>query len=111
MLELEIQVAQDRVPNFTQELYLTRSHVDPNDNSSGFCGEVPQDAMHLFRSAVPGVSAIKHFLSSLLPLHNMLECLIPSNRTEYSKDQYTKTTFLICHRYVIGTGVEKMNNT
>ena len=28
----------------------------PGDNSSGLCGAVPQDAMHLFRSNVPGES-------------------------------------------------------
>ena len=30
--------------------------VDPDDPSKGFCGEVPDDSMHIFRDASPGAS-------------------------------------------------------
>ena len=33
-----------------------RSHEIPGDESTPLCGEVPEDAMHLFRSAKPGES-------------------------------------------------------
>ena len=33
-----------------------RSLKVPEDESSGFCGDVPADSMHLIRSAVPGAS-------------------------------------------------------
>ncbi len=33
-----------------------RAYKDPNDNTSELCGGVPDDAMHLFRSAKPGES-------------------------------------------------------
>ena len=33
-----------------------RSLIDPNNASMGFCGEVPSDSMHLFRSPTPGES-------------------------------------------------------
>ena len=35
---------------------MTRAYKDPGDNTSGLCGGVPEDAMHLFRSNVPGES-------------------------------------------------------
>ena len=34
----------------------SRSYVTPNEPDSGLCGEVPNDAMHLFRDATPGES-------------------------------------------------------
>ena len=33
-----------------------RSLKVPNDASQGYCGDVPEDSMHLFRSIVPGES-------------------------------------------------------
>ena len=33
-----------------------RSLRIPQDQSSGYCGGVPEDSMHLFRSTVPGES-------------------------------------------------------
>ena len=33
-----------------------RSLIDQNDNNSKYCNEVPEDFMHLLRSAVPGES-------------------------------------------------------
>jgi hypothetical protein len=33
-----------------------RSLVDPTDPNSGYCGEPPEDAMHLIRNPYPGKS-------------------------------------------------------
>ena len=33
-----------------------QSHSDPTNSESSLCGEVPKDAMHLFRDATPGKS-------------------------------------------------------
>ena len=33
-----------------------QSHSDPTNSESSLCGEVPKDAMHLFRDAAPGKS-------------------------------------------------------
>ena len=33
-----------------------RSHTDPTDLDSPLCAGVPEDSMHLFREATPGVS-------------------------------------------------------
>ena len=58
------------VTEYFQATASIRAYKDPGDNTSDLCGGVPEDAMHLFRSNVPGESDLpwtgvmfKHFQS------------------------------------------------
>lgn len=44
------------ITKFFEATAKNRSYTTPNDTSSGLCGEVPEDSMHLIRSPVPGES-------------------------------------------------------
>ena len=44
------------IESYFQATAKNRSLKVPGDESSGYCGDVPADSMHLFRSIVPGES-------------------------------------------------------
>ncbi len=53
---VEVGGYENLVDGFFEAVAKNRSYKDPNDENSGYCGEPPKDAMHLFRSPAPGVS-------------------------------------------------------
>ena len=44
------------VEKYFEATATNRSYKDPTNTSLGYCGDVPKDSMHLFRSTVPGES-------------------------------------------------------
>ena len=53
---IQLDGYENLIDKFFKATATNRSLKVEGDLSSGYCGDVPQDSMHLFRSIVPGES-------------------------------------------------------
>ena len=65
----------------------------PGDNSSGLCGAVPQDAMHLFRSNVPGESDLPWTGVIFIQTFSLPNCVDLHNLRGRSRPFFVNMTF------------------